>query len=168
MTVFSGASSVDIAAPVADCFELVCDTARTPQWHQAICGVEILERDADGRTSLVRAKIDAMVARVDLTLRLRYEEPHVVSMSRESGDLRQLSATWTFEELGHGRTAASFHTEFDPGRVLSVFARGPIIERLRALLAEQPTTGLKHAIEREQQGSSAVTRAEGETNRSSS
>ncbi len=147
MSRFSGASCVEIAAPAAACFRLVCDTPRTPQWHQAIAAVEILECDRDGRSSLVRASIDALVTTVDVDLRLSYQEPGVVHMRRESGDLRELTATWTFEDLGGGHTRAGFETEFDPGRVLSLLARGPVVARLNALLAEQPPAGLKWAIE---------------------
>ena len=147
MSRFSGSSCVEVAAPALACFELVCDTPRTPEWHQAIADVEILERDAEERTSLVTARIDALVAKVEVNLRLSYESPCVVHMSRESGDLRDLTATWTFEELAHGRTRAAFHTDFDPGRLLSMLAKGPVIARLRTLLAEQPTAGLRQAVE---------------------
>ena len=147
MTRFAGASSVEVQAPPAACFELVCDTPRTPEWHQAIASVEVLERDPEQRTSLVRARIDALITKVQVDLRLSYDAPRVVHMSRESGELRELSATWTFEDLGGGRTRAAFETEFDPGRVLSMLARGPVIAQLRRLLAEQPPSGLKQALE---------------------
>ena len=147
MSRFGGASSAEIAAPAAVCFQWVCDTPRTPDWHQAIVAVEVLERDGDGRTSLVKARIDAMVTQVELNLRLSYQEQRVLHMRRESGDLRHLTATWTFEDLGDGRTHASFQTEFDPGRVLSLLAKGPVLSRLEALLAKQPPQGLKQAVE---------------------
>ncbi len=107
----------------------------------------MLERDAEQRSSLVRARINALLAKVEVDVRLNYEEPRVVHMSRESAELRELTATWTFEDLGDGRTRAAFETEFDPGRVLSMFARGPVVARLRKLLAEQPPGGLKEALE---------------------
>ncbi len=147
MSDFGGESSVEIAAPAAVCFELVCDTPRTPDWHQAIAAVEVLERDGDGRTSLVRARIDALVTRVQVDLRLSYEEHRTVHMRRESGDLSDLTVTWTFEDLGDGRTQAGFQTQFDPGRMLSLLAKGPVVARLDALLAKQPPEGLKRAVE---------------------
>ena len=156
MSRFSGSSCVDVGAPAAVCFELVCDTPRTPQWHQAITAVEVLDRDADGRTSLVRTKVDALVVGVEVILRLSYEEPRIVHMSRESGDLRDLAVTWTFEEVGEGLTRAGFETEFDPGRVLSTLARGPLVAQLRARLAEQPPAGLKRAIEGDRGPASAT------------
>ncbi len=147
MSRFGGASSAEIRAPAAVCFQVVCDTARTPDWHQAIAAVEVLERDGDGRASLVRTNIDALVAHVELNLRLTYEQERTLHMQRESGDLRHLTATWTFEDLGDGRTHASFQTEFDPGRVLSLLAKGPVLGRLETLLAKQPPEGLRQVVE---------------------
>ena len=147
MSRFGGASSAEIAAPAAVCFEVVCDTARTPDWHQAIAAVEILELDGDGRASLVKATVDAILAQVELNLRFTYEQERALHMRRESGDLKDLTATWIFEDLGDGRTHASFQTEFDPGRVLSLLAKGPLFGRLESLLAKQPPEGLRQAVE---------------------
>ena len=147
MSRFGGASSAEIRAPAAVCFQVVCDTPSTPDWHQVIAAVEILERDGEGRTSLVRTRIDALVAQVELNLRCTYEPDRTLHMRRESGDLRHLTATWTFEELGDARTQASFQTEFDPGRILSLMAKGPILGRLETLLAHQPPEGLRQAVE---------------------
>ena len=147
MSRFSGASYVDIAAPATACFGLVCETPRTPDWHQAITAVEILERDSDGRSTLVKASIEALVRRVEVNLRLSYQPPRLVHMRRESGDQRQLTATWTIEELADGHTRAAFQAEFDPGRALSLLAKGPLVPRLTTLLADQPPIGLKRALE---------------------
>jgi hypothetical protein len=68
-------------------------------------------------------------------------------MQRESGDLRHLVVSWTFQELPAGRTQADFRIDVDPGRLLSVLAKGPVVARLEALLAEQPPEGLKRAVE---------------------
>jgi ribosome-associated toxin RatA of RatAB toxin-antitoxin module len=147
MSRFEGASSAEIGAPSVVCFEMVCDTPRTPEWQEAIAAVEVLERDRDGRTSLVRTTIDAILAHVEVNLRVTYEEGLSLHMERESGDLKHLTVTWVFEDLGDSRTHASFQTEFDPGRVLSLLARGPLLGRLEALLTGQPPEGLKRAVE---------------------
>ncbi len=147
MSGFGGSSSVEIQAPPAACFQTVADTLRTPEWHKAIEAVQILQRDPDGRTSLVAATIDAQVVRVLVNLRISYEPDRVVHMQRESGDLKDLIAVWTFEELEGGRTRARFQTEFDPGRGLSLLARGPVLARLQTLLAHQPADGLKRTVE---------------------
>jgi ribosome-associated toxin RatA of RatAB toxin-antitoxin module len=68
-------------------------------------------------------------------------------MRRVSGDLRDLTAIWTFEDLGERGTLACFEIDFDPGRALSLLARGPVEARLRSLLAEQPPEGLRRSLE---------------------
>jgi ribosome-associated toxin RatA of RatAB toxin-antitoxin module len=147
MSRFGGASSAEIGAPPVVCFEMVCDTPRTPEWQEAVAAVEVLERDRDGRTSLVRTSIGAILARVEVNLRVTYEEGRSLHMERESGDLKHLTVTWVFEDLGDSRTHASFQTEFDPGPVLSLLAKGPLFARLETLLTQQPPEGLKRALE---------------------
>jgi ribosome-associated toxin RatA of RatAB toxin-antitoxin module len=144
---FGGRSSAHLAAPAEACFQVVCDTPRTPEWHQAIAAVEVLESDRDGRTSLVRARIDALITRVEVDLRLTYDGPRSLHMRRESGDLRDLTVIWTFEDLGEQGTLACFEIDFDPGRALSLLAKGPVVARLESLLAAQPPEGLRQAVE---------------------
>ncbi len=146
MTEFGGAAAVEIDAPPLSCFAVVCDTERTPEWHEVVAVAEILERDAAGRASLVRATLDAMIARVRVDLRFTYREPLQIRIEREAGDLRSMSATWIFEEIGDGRTLARYETAFDPGRALSMLARGPIVGRIEELIAQQPPRGLKQAM----------------------
>ncbi len=126
---------------------MVCDTKRTPEWQKAVAAMEVLERSDDGRAALVKTSIDALVARVTVDLRFTYEHPHRIHMERESGDLKRVTVDWMFEDLGDGRTKASFATEFDPGRVLSLLAKGPVVGKLEALLAAQPPEGLKEVLE---------------------
>jgi ribosome-associated toxin RatA of RatAB toxin-antitoxin module len=146
VTEFGGACSVEIDASPTSCFAVVCDTERTPEWHEVVADAEILERDSRGRASLVRTTLDARIARVHVNLRFSYHEPHRIHIERESGDLRTMTATWLFEALGDGRTLASYETVFDPGRALSLLARGPVVARLEELVAQQPPHGLKQAL----------------------
>ncbi len=137
---------MEIDAPPTSCFAVVCDTERTPEWHEVVTDAEILERDRQGRASLVRTTLDAKIARVRVDLRFRYREPSEIRIERESGDLRSMTSTWRFEELGDNRTLARYETVFDPGRALSMLARGPIVTRLEELVAQQPPHGLKQAM----------------------
>ncbi len=137
---------MEIEASALSCFAVVCDTERTPQWHQVVAAAEVLERDSKGRASLVRTTLDAMIARVRVDLRFTYEEPRAIRIERESGDLRSMTATWSFEELGDGRTLARYETFFDPGRVLSMLAKGPMVARVEELVTQQPPRGLKQAL----------------------
>jgi ribosome-associated toxin RatA of RatAB toxin-antitoxin module len=147
MGTFGGEHTVEIAAPIEDCFAAVCDIEHTPDWHPAIAAAETLDADADGRASLVQTSIDAMVAKVKVKIRFTYEEPTRVHIERESGDLKHMTATWTFTDLGDNRTEAHYETEFDPGRILSALAKGPVVGKLENMLAKQPPQRLKGFVE---------------------
>jgi ribosome-associated toxin RatA of RatAB toxin-antitoxin module len=147
MTLFEAVSSTEIAAPATSCFEFVCDTQRTPEWQQAVAAIEVLECDEQGRAALVRTSIDAIITNVAVDMRLRYAPHRVLYMERAAGDLKALNVIWIFEDLGNGCTRANFAIEFDPGRALSLLARGPVVQRLESHLAEQPPEGLRRAIE---------------------
>ena len=52
-------SSISIAATGPDVMAVIADFAAYPQWATAVRSAEVLERDADGRPSLVRFSLDA-------------------------------------------------------------------------------------------------------------
>ncbi|HET8977709.1 MAG TPA: SRPBCC family protein [Solirubrobacteraceae bacterium] len=150
MADLEGARSIEIAAPAAHCFAIAADLDRVPEWHGAMTGVEVLERDADGRATLVDSEMDATVARVRMRLRFSYEEPLGVRWTRESGDLRSLDGSWRFEERGDRLTLATYTLEIGVGRRLALLARtlrGPVRDRVESLLADRPVEGLKARVE---------------------
>jgi hypothetical protein len=50
------------------------------------------------------------------------------------GDLKALVGAWELEDLGDGRTRATYRLEGDPGRVLGMMIRGPVEGRIREIL----------------------------------
>lgn len=151
MADLEGARSIEIAASAAHCFAIAADLDRVPEWHGAMTGVEVLERDADGRATLVESEMDATVARVRMRLRFSYEEPLGVRWTREGGDLRSLDGSWRFEERGDRLTLATYTLEIGVGRRLALLARtlrGPVRDRVESLLADRPVEGLKARVER--------------------
>lgn len=113
-------------------------------------GVEVLERDADGRARVVESEIDATVARVRMRLCFDYDEPMGLRWTRESGDLRSLEGSWRFEEHAEGLTLATYTLAIGLGRRLAILAatlRGPLRDRVEALLADRPAQGLKARAE---------------------
>jgi ribosome-associated toxin RatA of RatAB toxin-antitoxin module len=144
---FGGSFSVDIDAPAARCYEVAADVESAPEWHGSMKAAAALEHDADGRPTLVDAQFDAIVTSAKLKLRFAYEPPTRMSWERESGDLRSLRGAWTFEELAPNRTRATYTLDFDPGRVLSMLARGPVVGKVTDHLGRRPPEGLKRAVE---------------------
>lgn len=150
MADLEGTRSLQIAAPLERCFEIAADLDRVPEWHGAMTAVEVLERDAAGRPTLADSEIDASVARVRVRLRFSYDPPHGLRWTREGGDLRSLDGSWRFESRGESLTVATYHLEIGVSRRLAILVRtvrGPVRDRVEALLADRPLQGLKERAE---------------------
>ncbi len=150
MADLEGTRSLEVAASPERCFEIAADLDRVPEWHGAMKAVEVLERDGDGRGTLVESEIDASVARVRMRLRFSYDEPGGLRWTRESGDLRSLVGSWHFQARGDGLTLATYRLEIGVSRRLAILVRtvrGPLRDRVEALLADRPVEGLKARAE---------------------
>ncbi len=151
MADLSGSHTMEIDAPIERCFEIAADIERAPEWQGAMKSARTLERDAGGRPSLVETQIDSSVAKHTLVLRFSYDEPRGLTWTRESGDLKSLDGSWRFEDVGDGRTRATYALDIGVGRKLGLLVRtvkGPVEARVRALLANRPVEGLKERAER--------------------
>jgi uncharacterized protein YndB with AHSA1/START domain len=150
MADLEGTRSIEIAAPRERCFAIAADLDHLPEWHGAMTEVEVLQRDGDGRGTLVESELDASVTRVHMRLRFSYDEPAGLSWTRESGDLRSLEGSWRFEERGDGLTLATYKLEIGVGRRLAILVRtvrGPVRDRVESLLTDRPVEGLKARAE---------------------
>jgi uncharacterized protein YndB with AHSA1/START domain len=144
-----GTRSIEIAAPRERCFAIAADLDHVPEWHGAMTQVEVLERDTEGRATVVQSELDASVTRVHMRLRFSYEEPTGLRWTRESGDLRSLDGSWRFEERD-GLTVATYTLEIGLGRRLAMLVRtvrGPVRSRVESLLTDRPVEGLKARAE---------------------
>jgi hypothetical protein len=145
----SGRASIEIAAPVETCFAIAADVERAPEWQGAMKAARALEHDAEGRPVLVETDVDALVAKVSVVLRFAYDEPHGMTWSRESGDLKGLEGSWRFEPTDGG-TLATYALEIRLNRVLVLLrkgVRGPAEAAVRSLLTDRPLEGLKREAE---------------------
>ena len=119
----SGERTVEIDAPIERCFEIAADIPNAVEWQGSLKDVEVLERDADKRPGLVETESDAKVKTVKALLRFSYEEPTAIRWVQEKGDTKSLIGSWTFEDLGEGRTRATYALDADPGRMLGMLLR---------------------------------------------
>jgi uncharacterized membrane protein len=147
MGTISGERSVEINAPVERCFEIASDIANAPEWQGSLKDVEVLERDGQKRASLAETESDATVKTVRSVLRFTYEEPTSIRWVQEKGDTKALTGSWTFEDLGDGRTRAIYALEADPGRMLGMLLRGPVEGKVRDMLLGDAADGLKQQAE---------------------
>jgi uncharacterized membrane protein len=145
----SGARTVEIDAPIGRCFEIAADIDNAPEWQGSLKDVEVLERHPDKRAALVETESDAKVKTVKSLLRFTYEEPTGIRWVQEKGDTKSLVGSWTFEDLGEGRTRATYALDADPGRMLGLLLRGPAEGKVRDFLLGDAASGLKDRAERE-------------------
>jgi len=147
MAHLGGSESAEIDAPIDEVWALVEDVAIAPDWQGGLVAIRPLERDAEGRPTLVESENDLKVRRVKTQVRFRYEPPTRLSWTQEKGDLKSVEGSWTLEALGEGRTRATYALDSDPGRVLGMLLRGPAEAAVRALLVNARPGELKTRIE---------------------
>jgi uncharacterized membrane protein len=147
MGVIKGDRSVEIEAPIERCYEIAADVENAPEWQGSLKDVEVLERDGQRRPELVETESDAKVKNVRAVLRFSYEPPTAIRWVQEKGDTKSLIGSWTFEDLGGGRTRATYALEADPGRMLGLLLRGPVEGRVRDFLLGNAAEGLKQQVE---------------------
>ena len=152
MGMITGERTVEIDAPIERCFEIAADIERAPDWQGSLQDVEVLERDADKRATLVETKSDAKVKEVSARLRFSYSEPDEIRWTQEKGDTKSLKGWWDLEDLGGGRTRATYALEADPGRMLGMLLRGPAESAVRDFLLGGAAEGLKRQAESQPAG----------------
>ena len=143
----TGERSVEIDAPIERVFAIAADIENAAEWQGSLKDVEVLERDADGRASLVDTVNDAKVKTVKNKLSFTYEEPTAIRWRQEKGDVKSLVGWWKLEDLGGERTRATYALEVDPGRMLGLLIRGPVEGQVREFLLGNAADGLKRTAE---------------------
>ena len=142
-----GDRSVEIEASIEAVFAIAADIDNAPEWQGSLKDVEVLERHPDKRAALVETESDAKVKTVKATLRFSYEPHTSIRWVQEKGDTKSLEGWWRLEDLGEGRTRASYGLAADPGRMLGMLLRGPAEAKVRDFLLGGAADGLKQKAE---------------------
>jgi hypothetical protein len=133
MANLGGEASVEIDAPLDRVWAEVEDVMSAPEWQGGLDGMSALERDAEGRPTLVETENDIKVRRIKAHVRFHYDGPTRLSWTQEKGDMKSVEGAWELEDLGGGRTRATYRLDVDPGRMLGLVIRGPVEAATRAL-----------------------------------
>lgn len=142
-----GERSVEIDAPIEECFAIAADVENAPEWQGSLKAVEVLEEYEDGRPAIVETESDAKVKHVKARLRFEYEEPDRITWVQEKGETKALDGWWDFEDLGDGRTRATYGLSVDPGRILGMLLRGPVQGQVMNFMLGGAAEGLKEYAE---------------------
>jgi uncharacterized protein YndB with AHSA1/START domain len=143
----SGSASTTIAAPIERVYAVAADVESSPRWQPELKSAVVVERDADGNQVLVDTVADGKVRELKSRLRFAYDPPRGLSWKQESGDLKDVTGSWEFEDLGDGTTRATYRMDVDLGRMLGMVIRGPLVGVLRGLMVESMPDKLKSDVE---------------------
>jgi len=124
-----------VNAPVDKVVEALTSFETFPEWQGAVMECEVLERDDEGRGSLVRMKVDAKVRKVEYVVRYSYDLPNGLSWEQTSGDLKENTGKYTFSPRDDGGTDVTVDIVAEVG----FFVPGP----MKKLIREQ---SLKNSI----------------------
>jgi carbon monoxide dehydrogenase subunit G len=147
MAKMGGSASAEIDAPLDEVWAVVEDVVSAPDWQGGLVSVTALESDDQGRPTLVESENDIKVRTVKTKVRFAYDGPTTLSWAQEKGDLKSVEGSWTLEDLGGGRTKATYSLDADPGRVLGMVIRGPVEGAVRGMLVNARPGELKERVE---------------------
>lgn len=147
MGTITGTSTAEIEAPIDEVWALVEDVERAPEWQGGLKALRGVERDDEGRATLCESESDAKVRTIKSTVRFSYDGPTTLTWRQETGELKSVDGAWRLDDLGGGRTRATYELEVDLGRMLGMVIRGPLVDLLRGQLAGARAKELKQAVE---------------------
>ena len=143
----SGSSTAEIEAPIDEVWKVVEDVMIAPEWQGGLKDMEELQRDSAGHVVLVESHSDAKVRTIKSTVRFTYDGPTRLSWKQEKGELKSVVGSWELEDLGGGRTRATYKLEVDLGRMLGMLIRGPVVDLVRGQLVSARAGELKTKVE---------------------
>jgi coenzyme Q-binding protein COQ10 len=144
MPSYGECQTAEIDATPQRCFDALTDFERLPEWQRAVREVRVLERDDEGRGSVVEYVVDARVRSVRYRLRQIYDEPRRVASEYLGGDFRDFGGEWRLEPRGRSRTHAELDLRIDPGR----FVPGPMRSLIADAVMKRALSDLKRFVER--------------------
>jgi carbon monoxide dehydrogenase subunit G len=147
MANLSGSSTAEIDAPLERVWALVEDVEGAPRWQGGLKAIRAIERDGDGRATVCESESDAKVRTIKSTVRFSYGGPTRLRWRQEKGEMKSVDGSWKLEDLGDGRTRATYSLEVDLGRMLGLVIRGPLVDVLRAMLVNARAGELKQHAE---------------------
>lgn len=147
MANMGGSASAEIEAPIDEVWAVVEDVLSAPDWQGGLVSIRSLETDAEGRATLVESENDIKVKRVKTIVRFSYDGPGKLSWKQEKGDLKSVEGSWKLDDIGDGRTRATYTLDSDPGRMIGMLIRGPVESVIRSMLVNARPGELKTRVE---------------------
>ena len=146
MANMGGSATAEIDAPLEEVWEVVEDVLSAPDWQGGLVAMRALETDDEGRPTLVETENDIKVRHVKTQVRFAYDPPTRLSWEQVKGDMKSVEGSWTLEDLGDGRTRATYTLDSDPGRMLGMVLK-PVEGVVRGMLVNSRPGELKAHVE---------------------
>ena len=146
MAHMGGSASAEIDAPLEEVWAVVEDVLTAPDWQGGLVGMRALETDDEGRATLVETENDIKVRHVKTQVRFSYDPPTTLSWEQVKGEMKSVEGAWTLEDLGDGRTRATYTLDSDPGRMLGLVLK-PVEGVVRGMLVNSRPGELKERVE---------------------
>jgi ribosome-associated toxin RatA of RatAB toxin-antitoxin module len=147
MASYGDCRTIEVDAPPERCFALLTDYERIPSWQGAVREIRVLERDEQGRGSVVEYEVDAKVKTVRYRLRQIYDEPRRLASEYLGGDFRDFSGEWRFKPAGEDRTRVELDLSIDPGRFVPGPLRGAVSDAvMKRALRDLKSEAEKHGV----------------------
>ena len=132
-----------VNAPADKIIEALTDFESFPSWQAAVLECEVLDRDAEGRGSRIRMKVDAKIRKVDYIVAYTYDLPNGFSWEQESGDLKENTGKYTFTPRADGGTDVTVDIVAEVG----FFVPGPMKKLIREQSLKNSLRELKKRVE---------------------
>ena len=120
MAKITGSSTVEIEAPIDQVWAVVENVLIAPDWQGGLKDLEEIERDGEGRVVLAESSSDAKVRTIKSIVRFSYDGPTRLDWRQEKGEMKSVDGSWELEDLGDGRTRATYRLDVELGRMLGL------------------------------------------------
>jgi ribosome-associated toxin RatA of RatAB toxin-antitoxin module len=126
------------------CFDAITDFETYPEWNSGLERCTVLERDDQGRGSLVEMVLNLKLRTIRYTLRYDYSgAPHHLSWRSVDGDVKLIDGDYMFEDAGDGTTRMTYSVDVDFG----MFVPGPVKSMLKTVTVRNAVRELKSRVE---------------------
>ena len=115
--------SIEVNVAPEALFDVISDYERYPQFLSDMEAAQVVREDGSVRDVAFTLNL---IKRLRYTLRLTEQRPVRVSWTLVEGMFKRNSGSWTLEEVGPGRTRATYSIDLSVG----VFVPGAITQRL--------------------------------------
>jgi ribosome-associated toxin RatA of RatAB toxin-antitoxin module len=139
----SNEQTLVVNAPIEKIWSTLLDFDSYPQWSGGVMEIDVLERDEEGRGTLIQMKVDAKFKKVTYKVRYNYDAPNKLWWDYIEGDLETMEGYYTFADNGDGTTTVNTDVDFEAG----FWVPGPLKKVFKDQGAKNALNDLKRRAE---------------------